>query len=182
MRPETPECSAAPLRELLAQHHPDHCMAFADLFAIACLLHLQGQQLAARKAIAQVLDAVPSRGQKTYLSSILSQLEGNEIRFAQEIFAHEEINDMIRKAQPPEPEKIANVPAPSFGAWLKKQADRDDVIGDLSKDVARDPNAPRGGVTKEKWQEHIQQVGWNTAGALAALDDAWAEFSNWSGK
>ena len=67
-------------------------------------------------------------------------------------------------------------PARSFLAWLKTQVQRDDFVGDLAKDASRDPNAPSGRATKDQWRKHILAVATNSAGALEALDDAWAEF------
>jgi hypothetical protein len=79
------------------KRYPDQFMAFADLFAMGCLLHLQGEKLVGRKLVVQVLDAVAEHGNKMYFSSLIGSLEGNEERFAGEIQAHLEVNDLFEK-------------------------------------------------------------------------------------
>jgi hypothetical protein len=87
--------SADKLRDLILEKHPQDYMTFLDLFAIGCFLHLQGEKRAGKKAIDQVLSAASELGNKTYFSSILAQLDGNEVRFASEIHAHLEINELF---------------------------------------------------------------------------------------
>ena len=65
-------------------------------------------------------------------------------------------------------------PARSFLAWLKAQAKRDDVLGELARDVARDPSAPSGRATKGQWRDHLG----GSQHLAAALSEAWAEFLN----
>lgn len=89
------EISADRLRLLILQRHPDNFMAFADLFALACLLHAQGQQVAGRKLFDQVAGAVKERGNLTYLRELLDALEGNEFSFASQIHAHLEVNELL---------------------------------------------------------------------------------------
>ena len=36
---------------------------------------------------------------------------------------------------------------PSFGRWLLSQTDRDDAVGELAQNAARDPGFPRDGTT-----------------------------------
>jgi hypothetical protein len=87
--------SADRLRRIILDRHPDNFMAFSDLFAMGCLLHLQGQHRAGRKLIDQVRGAVTVPGNKTYLADLVGQLAGNELRFAGEIHAHQEINELL---------------------------------------------------------------------------------------
>lgn len=68
-----------------------------------------------------------------------------------------------------------NLLIPRFYDWLKGQAERDDPIGDLAQDAARDPGAPRDG-SPEAWRCYLTRnpgAGWK---ARAALDQAIAEF------
>jgi hypothetical protein len=87
--------SASLLRTLLREQHPVNYMAFTDLFAVGCLLHAQGQQRAGRKLIEQVFDAVRQHGNKLYLAALMEEVSGNELRLADEVFAHEEINELL---------------------------------------------------------------------------------------
>jgi hypothetical protein len=89
------DSSAESLRQLLMERYPDHFMAFADLFAMGCLLHLQGQRRAGRKLIDEVRAAVAVPGNKTYLCDLIDRLAGNELRFASEIQAHLEVNELL---------------------------------------------------------------------------------------
>lgn len=54
-------------------------MAFADLFAIGCLLHAQGHKVAGRKLIDQVAGAVKEHGNQTYLSDLRAGLEAGDV-------------------------------------------------------------------------------------------------------
>lgn len=89
------EVSADYLRNLITERYPDTFMAYADLFAIGCLIHLQGQHKAGRKLIDQVRRALPPLGNKTYMADLLQALPGNELRFAREIHAHLEVNELL---------------------------------------------------------------------------------------
>lgn len=88
--------SASELRGMIETKYPNDHMAFKDLFALGCFLHKNGQIRAGRKAVDQVLSAVRVDGNEGYLASILGNLEGNEPRFADEIFAHLEINNLFK--------------------------------------------------------------------------------------
>lgn len=89
------EISAGRLQRLLMERYPDNFMMYADLFAMGCLLHLQGHHRAGLKLIDQVRAALPATGHKTYYADLLDALPGNEIRFAGEIQAHSEINSLF---------------------------------------------------------------------------------------
>lgn len=89
------DISADRLRQLIEQRQPDNFMAFADLFALGCLLHAQGQKVAGRKLIGEVAGAVKERGNQTYLSELRDALEGNEFAFASQIHAHLEVNELL---------------------------------------------------------------------------------------
>jgi hypothetical protein len=84
------------LKELIDKEHPNSYMVHANLFALGCLLHLQGQVTAGKKAISTVLRALPEQGNKGYFSSILDNLSGNERQFASGINAHLEINELFQ--------------------------------------------------------------------------------------
>lgn len=93
------EVNAVKLQELIAEAHPQNFMIFSDLFALGCLLHMQGQKEAGRKLVAEVVQSVGEHGNKTYLHSIRENIEGNERRFAAEIQAHSEVNEVIRNSK-----------------------------------------------------------------------------------
>ena len=63
-------------------------------------------------------------------------------------------------------------PARSFLAWLRTQAKRDDMVGDLARDVARDPHVPSGRATKGQWRDHLG----GSQHLASALNEAWSEF------
>ncbi|MBY0242148.1 MAG: zinc-ribbon domain-containing protein [Burkholderiaceae bacterium] len=93
------ETSAGRLQREIMTRYPDNFMLYADLFAMGCLLHLQGQHKAGLKLIDQVRRALPATGHKTYFVDLLEALPGNELRFAGEIQAHAEVNDLLELAQ-----------------------------------------------------------------------------------
>lgn len=89
------DISADRLKQLIEERQPDNFMAFADLFALGCLLHAQGQKVAGRKIFDQVAGAVKGRGNQTYLSDLRDAMEGNEFAFARQIHAHLEVNELL---------------------------------------------------------------------------------------
>jgi len=62
----------------------------------------------------------------------------------------------------------------SFTGWLKRQHRRNDPIGDLARDVLRDPNWPRGRTLKP-FLEYLTRQGASER-ARAALEKAWREY------
>jgi uncharacterized protein YozE (UPF0346 family) len=67
-----------------------------------------------------------------------------------------------------------------FTTWLREQANRDDPIGDLANDSLRDSRWPEHGTTLEEFASVIRYSGaGNSSGAMAALYEAWEE---WSGE
>ncbi len=93
------EISAGRLQREIMTRYPDNFMMYADMFAMGCLVHLQGQHKAGLKMIDQIRRALPTTGNKTYFADLLEALPGNELRFASEIQAHSEINDLLERAQ-----------------------------------------------------------------------------------
>lgn len=91
--------SAETLRDLIDSRYPDAAFVFVDLFAMGCLLHLQGQQRAGLKLIREVRHAVEGPRQKTYWAGLIEQLPGNELRYAREIGAHLEVNELFELEQ-----------------------------------------------------------------------------------
>ena len=63
----------------------------------------------------------------------------------------------------------------SFTKWLLQQAGRDDPIGDLASDVARDPDWPAGGRGLGRFLVYLRNRG-ACDGAIAALRAAWREW------
>lgn len=65
----------------------------------------------------------------------------------------------------------------TFTKWLLQQAGRDDPIGDLSRDVARDPDWPAGSdANLGELAGYLRSMG-ACRGALQALRKAWREWS-----
>lgn len=93
------EISAGRLQREIMARYPDNFMMYADVFAMGCLLHLQGQHKAGRKLIDQVRRALPTTGNKTYFADLLDALSGNEARFIGEIQAHLEVNELLELTQ-----------------------------------------------------------------------------------
>jgi hypothetical protein len=91
--------SAETLRHLIDSRYPDAAFVFVDLFAMGCLLHLQGQQRAGLKLIREVRHAVEGPRQKTYWADLIKQRPGNQLRYAREIGAHLEVNELFELEQ-----------------------------------------------------------------------------------
>lgn len=91
--------SAETLRHLIDGRYPNTALVFVDLFAMGCLLHLQGQRRAGLKLIREVRHAVEEPGQKTYWEDLIAHLPGNELRYASEIQAHVEVNELFELEQ-----------------------------------------------------------------------------------
>jgi uncharacterized protein YozE (UPF0346 family) len=64
----------------------------------------------------------------------------------------------------------------NFYIWLLKQVKIDSPIGDLAKNVKRDPFFPRAGSTIKPFKDYlIQKPGDNYV--IQSLEDAWNEYS-----
>ena len=66
----------------------------------------------------------------------------------------------------------------TFRAWLSRQKKRDDAIGDLARDAARDRCFPRRGELAS-YRAHLDKHDACDA-ARATLIDAWTEFERWT--
>ena len=95
---DEPPCSASPLKQVLMRRFPDHFMVYADLFAMGCLLHFQGERGVAYTLINQVLKTVDHKPEADSLNALLARLTGNEMRFAQEMQPSPEIQELWRRA------------------------------------------------------------------------------------
>lgn len=94
----TTTVSANRLRDLLHEKHNDQAMIYIDQFALGCYLHQQideVKKVAGKKLINEVLSSLPSEGLLTYKHSIRDNLAGNESKFAKEIEAHMEVNQLF---------------------------------------------------------------------------------------
>lgn len=69
--------------------------AYADLFAAGCYLHLQGEKPAGLKMCRTALNAIGDDQRVTYFNSLMSSIEGNEIKFAKGVRAHAEVNKLF---------------------------------------------------------------------------------------
>ena len=63
----------------------------------------------------------------------------------------------------------------TFTDWLLQQADRDDPVGDLSRDVARDPDWPGSSRSLSRLLVYLHNRG-ACEGAIAVLRAAWREW------
>jgi len=63
----------------------------------------------------------------------------------------------------------------SFTTWLLQQVDRNDPIGDLAGDVARDSDWPAGGRSLSRFLVYLRNRG-ACDGAIQALRAAWREW------
>jgi hypothetical protein len=97
--PENQFESAHQLRQMLMSRYPDHFMIFADLFAMGCLLHLQGERCVGFRLVAEVLKSAYGYSDHYLHSAILKSLSGNEARFASEIGPNAEIGQLWLRAQ-----------------------------------------------------------------------------------
>ncbi|WP_055334808.1 hypothetical protein [Ralstonia solanacearum] len=84
------------LRELLEEAHGAQAMVHKDLFALGCWLYLNGKRTAGEKMIKQVVASIPATGNRTYLNAIKENIAGNERAWAEEIFAHLEVNELFQ--------------------------------------------------------------------------------------
>ncbi|WP_431026163.1 hypothetical protein [Halomonas sp. H5] len=83
------------LWELLRKQPADQALAIADLFALGCLLRLQGHRRAGNTAVETALKAVRGGGNASYCDALVAALPGNEALFANQVNAHTEINQLI---------------------------------------------------------------------------------------
>ncbi len=63
----------------------------------------------------------------------------------------------------------------AFTDWLLQQADRDDPVGDLASDVARDPDWPASSRSLSRLLVYLRNRG-ACEGAIQALRTAWGEW------
>ena len=68
---------------------------------------------------------------------------------------------------------------PGFTTWLLQQAGRDDPVGDLAGDVARDPDWPASSRSLSRLLVYLHNRG-ACDGAIAALRAAWSEWKEQS--
>ena len=62
----------------------------------------------------------------------------------------------------------------SWSVWMKKQVKRDDSVGDLAKDMAADPNKPRGN-NFARWEKYIQEKN-SSKECMTAFYNAFSEY------
>jgi uncharacterized protein YozE (UPF0346 family) len=62
----------------------------------------------------------------------------------------------------------------TFYQWLQQQVDRDDQVGDLAKDVRRDPNFEGHSEALETASDYLDSNRYHSF-ASEALEDAWRE-------
>tara|TARA_Y100000310_G_C20702639_1_gene831416 strand:- start:10278 stop:11744 length:1467 start_codon:yes stop_codon:yes gene_type:complete len=69
----------------------------------------------------------------------------------------------------------------AFVTWLKKQKNRDDIVGDFANDAERDPDFSTSATSYLNTSRHIRQKTWtypsdDRAAALSAVREAWKEY------
>jgi hypothetical protein len=94
-------CSTLYLRQILMSRHPEHCMSLIDLFATACLLHLQGERCIGHMLVARILRTISDPASKSYTDLLLRSLSGNEIHFMRDIEPSPELRELCERRQPP---------------------------------------------------------------------------------
>lgn len=67
-----------------------------DIFAISCYLSLKGESVAAKKLRNTLFSTLGRDSENNYFSEIEAAIEGNERKFASEIFANNEINNLFK--------------------------------------------------------------------------------------
>lgn len=92
-------CSARDLQRMLQDRHPNRSQMLADMFAMGCLLHFQGERSAASMLIGQVFESVRGDGEPEYLTALLNGISGNELRLACEIAPSTELRELCDRAR-----------------------------------------------------------------------------------
>lgn len=64
----------------------------------------------------------------------------------------------------------------SFYEWLMQQRDRDDVVGDVANEAARDPDFPKGWTNYDRIRSYIYAKT-KDSDVLQAVAEAWAEYA-----
>lgn len=70
-------------------------MLYKDAFAAGCFLYKAGHHNAAYKLCYGVLKSLGFDKRKTYFTQLLNNMSGNEDLYAQNIWAHAEINGLF---------------------------------------------------------------------------------------
>ncbi|WP_454727904.1 MULTISPECIES: hypothetical protein [Cupriavidus] len=90
-----PPVDGARLLKLLQTQHGKQAQLHADLIAMGCWLHWQGQRTAGIKAIREVFATLPQHGNRQYFDTLLNKLPGHEAWLVRAAEAHSEINDLF---------------------------------------------------------------------------------------
>ncbi|HEY0662940.1 MAG TPA: hypothetical protein VGD21_16640 [Lysobacter sp.] len=90
-----PPVDGTRLLKLLQATHGKQAMLHADLIAMGCWLHWQGQRTAGVKAISEVFATLPQPGNRDYFATILDKLAGHEAWLVRVVEAHSEINELF---------------------------------------------------------------------------------------
>jgi len=81
----------------------------------------------------------------------------------------------IVAAKAVEVRRSAEAARSDFHCWIEQQTKRDDVIGDLAKDIMRDSKFPKHARTRSEVFGYIERTAtWN--GPITAAKEAWKEF------
>lgn len=75
---------------------PTERILYRDVFAIACYLHKIGEEKAGAKVIDTLFDHLGRNMRVTYFNQLLDNLKGNQERFAMDVCAHLEVNELFR--------------------------------------------------------------------------------------
>ncbi|WP_148266803.1 hypothetical protein [Chromohalobacter israelensis] len=95
------------LWRLLHELPSDQALAIGDLFALGCLLRLQGHREEGSKSCRTALKALKGSGPASYFDALMAALPGNESRFVSQINAHNEIKRLVQR----QAEENANLPS-----------------------------------------------------------------------
>ncbi|MBS1833696.1 MAG: hypothetical protein JST65_13345 [Acidobacteria bacterium] len=68
---------------------------YRDMFAVACYLSRNGEEIAAKKLCRTLFEHLGFNGRKTYFLNLMNSFSGNERIYAEEICAQSAINDLF---------------------------------------------------------------------------------------
>lgn len=87
------------LRDAIHELPNNLALAVADLFALGCYIHKQGNTQAGLKAITTAIKMCNNTNRNIAFNKIITNIDGNEDTFARQIGAHLEINKLFHNKE-----------------------------------------------------------------------------------
>lgn len=103
----------------------------------------------------------------------LKSLKSWELAAKRSAYRRPENPPNILAASAVQGQKMPEASYAPFYRWLMTQRNRNDILGDLAGDAARDKSFPTGATTKEELENHLGRHGRHI---VEALEEAWDEF------